>query len=256
MQQRADEHNLRQLLALQDRERHLLACEIHDGFVQEVVAAQIAIDALLEDLLRTDPEAIEPLLRIRARVRKAIDEARSVVADLRPPNADADDEALLADLIRDLVEQTRAQRQLDVTLDHNLGSMKLDPVLQSTVLRVVQEALNNVARHARARQATVECLLQHGTLRLVISDSGVGFDPKRVPASAASAIGLGCSAARPSSAAIRGTERRSPSRYHCPPRRPTPEIAGRTVPPHPPLQESLPAGGVRPGGQTVSRLAS
>lgn len=182
MQQRADEHNLRQLLALQDRERHLLACEIHDGFVQEVVAAQIAIDALLEDLLRTDPEAIEPLLRIRARVRKAIDEARSVVADLRPPNAHADDDTSLADLIRDLIDQIRAQRQLEVTLHHNLGPTKLDPVLQSTVVRVVQEALNNVARHARTREAAVECLLHDGSLRLTISDRGVGFDPKRVPA--------------------------------------------------------------------------
>ena len=88
MRSSANENRLRQLVSLQDRERRLLACEIHDGFVQDVMGAQLAIDSLLERLLKTDPDGVEPLLRIRALVRKAIDEARHIVRELRPPLID------------------------------------------------------------------------------------------------------------------------------------------------------------------------
>ena len=62
MRSQGSAKQLRHLIALQDRERQLLACEIHDGFVQEVVGAQLAIDHLLERGAKVavhDPEAME-----------------------------------------------------------------------------------------------------------------------------------------------------------------------------------------------------
>jgi len=179
MRQRASDKQLRQMLALQDRERRLLACEIHDGFVQEVVAAQIAIDALLEQLLKTDPESVEPLLRIRALVRKAIDEGRSMVGELRPPLVD---DLNLADAIQFVVQQAVSQRHLQVQFTHNLKALRLEPLLQSTVIRIVHEALNNVASHAGTKEAAVQAKIIGETVRVTISDQGVGFEPKQVPA--------------------------------------------------------------------------
>jgi signal transduction histidine kinase len=180
MRQRAHDKPLRELIALQDRERRLLGCEIHDGFVQEVVAAQLAIDSLLERLVKTDPEAIEPLLRIRGLVRKSIDEARRLVGELRPPIVDELD---LIQAIQFLVQQEENRRRLDVKFTHDVPSLRLEPLLQSTVIRIVQESLNNIARHAQTNEAEVE-LTVVGTgskIRVAIRDQGVGFDPKQVP---------------------------------------------------------------------------
>ncbi len=177
MRHRANEKHLRQLVALQDRERRLLACEIHDGFVQDVVGAQLAIDALLERLLKTDRESVEPLLRIRAMVRKAIDESRRLIGDLRPPIVD---ELSLVDAIEYLVQQEENQRRLDVRFTHNLQSQRLEPLLQTTVVRIVQESLNNVARHAKTHEAEVDLKLVGSKVRVVITDHGEGFDPKQV----------------------------------------------------------------------------
>jgi signal transduction histidine kinase len=177
MRQRANDKHLRQLLALQDRERRILACEIHDGFVQDVVAAQIAIDSLLERLLRTDPEAVEQLLRIRAMVRRGIDQARSMVGELRPPLVD---ELTLANAIQYLVEQEQVHRRLDVRFSHNLGSLLLEPLLQSSIVRIVRESLNNVVRHAQTKDAEVKATLRDGRVRVEIIDRGIGFDLNQV----------------------------------------------------------------------------
>jgi two-component system sensor histidine kinase DegS len=174
---RASEKHLRQLVALQDRERRLLACEIHDGFVQDVVSAQLAIDSLLERLLKTDPESIEPLLRVRAMVRKAIDEARRIVGELRPPIVD---DLSLIEAIQYLVHQEEKLDRLDVKFTHDVRVERLEPLLQTTIVRIVQESLNNVARHAQTRQAEVELTQIDSTIRVVITDHGVGFDSKQV----------------------------------------------------------------------------
>ena len=174
---RSNEKHLRQLVALQDRERRLLACEIHDGFVQDVVSVQLAIDALLERLLKTDPESVEPLLRIRAMVRTAIDASRRLVGDLRPPLAD---DLSLADAVQYLVDHEQTIGRLSVEFTHNLQVQRLEPLLQSTVVRIVQEALNNVARHAEVRAAKVELTQTGSTLGVVVTDHGRGFDPQHV----------------------------------------------------------------------------
>jgi two-component system sensor histidine kinase DegS len=178
MRQRAHDKPLRQLIALQDRERRLLACEIHDGFVQEVVGAQLAIDTLLERLIKTDPDAVETLLRIRGMVRKSIDEARRLVGELRPPIVDELD---LIEAIQFLVQQEENRLRLVVKFTHDVPSLRLEPLLQSTVIRIVQELLNNIARHAQTNEAEVELTVVGPVVRVSICDHGVGFDPKQIP---------------------------------------------------------------------------
>lgn len=182
MRQRTNEERWQQLVELQDRERRLLACEIHDGFVQDVVGAQLSIDVLLERLLKTDPDAVEPLLRIRAMVRKAIDEARRLIGELRPPLTD---DLPLVDAIQSLVHQEESQRRLKVRFTPHLRDsrrFRLEPLQQATILRVVQEAINNVARHAKTRDVEISLTETSSSVRIAIADQGVGFDPRQVAA--------------------------------------------------------------------------
>ena len=177
MRQRGNEKQLWQLLALQDRERRLLAFDIHDGFVQEVMAAQIAVDSLLERLLKTDPDAVETLLRIRAAIRHALDESRNLIGELRSPNAE---DSGLAESLQQLVEHFANHRGLKIQFTHNLKLLRLDPLLLSNIVRIAQEALNNVARHARTQEATLDLTIADKKIRIAITDKGKGFNLNRI----------------------------------------------------------------------------
>jgi two-component system sensor kinase len=69
---------------------------------------------------------------------------------------------------------------LDVAFLHDVQVQRLEPLIQNTIVRIVQESLNNVVRHARTKAANVELLQEGNTLRVTVSDRGVGFDTKQV----------------------------------------------------------------------------
>jgi two-component system sensor histidine kinase DegS len=174
-----EQEHLRQLLELNERERRLVAYEIHDGFVQDVVSAQLAIDQMLDRLLKTDPESVPQLLRVRAFVRKAIDESRRLVSELRPS---AIDDGGLVEAIEFLVSEAESAHRLQVTFTRPRKFPPLSPLLIRGLVRIVQEALTNVRRHAKTNQAAIRLALIDGRVELQIEDQGVGFDPFRVPA--------------------------------------------------------------------------
>lgn len=169
---------LRRLLDLNERERRLVAYDIHDGFMQEVVSAQLGIDAMLEGLARTDPDSVPPLLRVRAFVRKAIGEARRVVSELRPATTD---DGSLVEAIQFLADDAEASGALDVKFGYPEDLPRLSPLLERSLVRIVQESLTNVKRHAQTRQAEVRLSQIGEQVRLEIEDHGVGFDPLSVP---------------------------------------------------------------------------
>ena len=170
---------LRQLLELSERERRLIAYDIHDGFVQDVVGAQLGIDAMLDRLAATDPESVPPLLRVRAFVRKAIDEARRVVSELRPATGD---DTGLVEAIQFLVNEAETTSRLEVKFVYPDNFERLSPLLERSLVRIVQESLTNVKRHAQTKQAEVRLARTGKNIRLQIEDGGIGFELSSVPA--------------------------------------------------------------------------
>jgi signal transduction histidine kinase len=123
---------------------------------------------------------------MRAAMRQAVDQLsgdiqslRSMIAELRPP---ALDELGLAPALTSLAQRTSTTTGLEVRTDVDLGGEpRLTPEVETTVYRIVQEALTNVAKHANA--ATVELSVrfaEHAVL-IAVSDDGVGFDPAGEP---------------------------------------------------------------------------
>jgi signal transduction histidine kinase len=164
---------LRRSLAAAEAERGRWARELHD----ETLQALGALKVLLSSATRLDDAEA-----MRAAMRQAIEQLsgdiqslRSMIAELRPP---ALDELGLGPALTSLTQRTSTTTGLEVRADVDLaGDPRLTAEVETTVYRVVQEALTNVAKHASA--ATVELSVrraEHDVL-IAVSDDGVGFDP-------------------------------------------------------------------------------
>lgn len=167
----------RQRLAAAEQERAHWARELHDETLQNLAALRLGLAAQLHN---SEPEAvIETVREAVAQLEQEIRTLRALVTDLRP--AALDDLGAQA-AIEDLAERARS-RGLDVDLHVDLAYPQgRKPVrhaseVETTMYRVIQEALNNAMTHGGARRAHVELVEDDSTVRITVRDDGSGFDP-------------------------------------------------------------------------------
>lgn len=166
---------LRRLLDTQEQERQLISYEIHDGLSQYVAGALLHLQAAERHGLPA--AATQPVAETLRLLRAAAEEARRLMASLRPP---ALDQQGLVNAVGELVAATRDDGPV-IDYTHSLSGDRLPPALETAIFRIVQESLSNVRKHARATRATVHLeRLPHG-VRLRVQDDGAGFDPRTVP---------------------------------------------------------------------------
>lgn len=160
----------RRLLTAQEEERRRLAVELHDELGQVLTAVKINL-ASLERSSRTLPasphlrEAIES-------VDRAMETVRDLALALRP--SVLDDLGLPAAL-RWYADRLARDARIEAHLSID-ALPRLAPELETTCFRVAQEALTNVARHARARRVWLDVHLRAGDLEFAVRDDGIGFD--------------------------------------------------------------------------------
>jgi PAS domain S-box-containing protein len=165
---------LRRLLDLQERDRQLVAYEIHDGLVQEMTGALMHLEAFkhADDLQQRERE----FDRGARLLREAVNEARRLISGLRPPVLD---EMGIIAAIEYLINEIRPDAG-EIEFVHRTTFDRLVPALESAIFRIVQEALNNVRKHSQSARARVELYENGNMLRLIVRDWGRGFDPKLV----------------------------------------------------------------------------
>jgi signal transduction histidine kinase len=168
------EERLRHSLEAAERERKRWARELHDETLQGLAALRVLLSSGLREEL---PEGRDRAMRDAvAQITQEIESLRGLISELRPA---ALDELGLRPAIESLVDRTMTLQGLDVSarleLDH--GAEPLPPELESTVYRLVQEALTNVGKHARADRVELEVLRAADGVTLVVRDDGEGFDP-------------------------------------------------------------------------------
>ena len=158
------------LMTAQDEERRRFARDLHDGIGQELAAAKIMLDRLLQPSAVPEKEqAIEEASEI---VDRAIQQVRSMSHLLHPPLLD--EGGLFAALrwfLDGMTERTGIQTSLDLQPPE---FPRLTPHLERTVFRIVQEALTNVFRHSEARKACVTLIQKESSLLLTVRDDGKG----------------------------------------------------------------------------------
>jgi len=183
---------LRHGLEARERERTRWAREIHDETVQGLGALRLKLANArdLDDAVGLR-EAVDAVLD---GLGDEIDGLRHLITELRPA---ALDDLGLVPALEALTRRAQAIDGLQVTSHFDVGhsSQRLDPELESTIYRVVQEALTNVGRHAQATQASVEVQQRGDALLVIVHDNGRGLSAAPAP-DAGSATGFGTSGMR------------------------------------------------------------
>lgn len=154
-------------------ERRRIAQEIHDGLAQELTGVVLALEGC-QRALEKDPSLLGPQLQKAARdARATLADVRQYMAALRQSETGA---LNLPVTLGRLVDDLRRQTGLAVEMDESGPQHELEPIVERAVIRIVGEALRNVAQHASATHAKVA--LQYGAEGVVVTieDDGRGFD--------------------------------------------------------------------------------
>ncbi len=158
-------------------ERTRIACEIHDGLVQSLAGVNFKLE-LCQELAKNDPVACRQTLQeTKTQLKLAIQEARQVIFNLRPLHYDKMELVPgLTNYLKSYETQTHIKTEFGVVGDEHF----LYPRTKIFLFRIVQEALSNVEKHAKADRASVHLVIAHDRLTVTIEDNGVGFDVEAV----------------------------------------------------------------------------
>ena len=163
-------------LALAERDRQLLGFEIHDGIVQDLTAAALHLESAGREATFTSREVPDNYAGGVRLLRQAISEARRLIRGLA--TVELDHRGLVWALQR-LVEKFRNDLSLPIDFACEAAGLRLPASIQHLLLRIAQEALFNVWKHAGASRADVRLVYDGRELELTIADDGAGFDPQR-----------------------------------------------------------------------------
>jgi signal transduction histidine kinase len=186
------------LITAQEEERKLVAYDLHDGLIQQLVGARFYLNTWRDHV---PPEVIDNQGSFKLgcdALSEAIVEGRRIIEGLRPSTLD---DLGLEAALHELAESTARAAGWELSLD--LGQLPAEPekTVGVTLYRVAQEALNNARKHANARHVSLKMANGHG-ISMQIHDDGVGFDRKTV---AEQGRGLGITTMSERIALLKGT---------------------------------------------------
>ena len=165
------------IIEAQEEERKRIAREIHDGPAQ-AMANVLLKSELCEKLITKDIEQAKiELKNLKNIVQQSLKEVRKIIYDLRP--SALDDLGLIPALsryIKNFSEETSIFVDFSVLSDYK----RLSPEIEITCFRVVQEALTNIKKHSKAKNASVKFEFGMRFISIIIKDDGIGFDKENI----------------------------------------------------------------------------
>jgi signal transduction histidine kinase len=162
------------LIQAHEEERALLARELHDDVTQRL--AVLAIDVGRAELVAGDESQAEAMRSVRVGLVRISEDIHSLAYQLHPSVLE---ELGLVEALRAECERRVRQGRLDLSMDLYPFTVAIGKEAALCLFRVAQEAINNVARHAGTRTASVTLREMDGGLLLAVRDDGLGFDPAR-----------------------------------------------------------------------------
>ncbi len=157
----------------QEEERRRVSAELHDGVAQWMVSAAYEVSICQSLMVNgSNADTAEALQRVKETLQTCLKELRRAIANLRPlPIAELGLVGALNQITRQL---TKDGLECSVHVDEKLPAMSVAE--ESTVFWIIQEALNNIHKHARATSANIEIEPHDAQLTVRITDDGIGFD--------------------------------------------------------------------------------
>jgi len=184
-----------QLLTVQENERKRIAMELHDGIGQLLTAIKFKVENILQERgegkARAKEKSLEAIIPI---VKESVEEVRRIQMDLRPSTLD--DLGILATLEWFCREYQKIYSHIHIEKEIGLHENKVPTPLKIVIYRVVQEALNNIAKHSKADLVHLSLQKTDGTIELAIQDNGQGFNLMEVISAEGSKRGLGLTSMR------------------------------------------------------------
>ena len=191
----------RRIIEAQENERQRVARELHDSVNQVIASVKMRLRKIGEFAL-LNPAARELLARCEELLVLALEENRRIAHDLRPADLDA---LGLNDVCRNFCRQFQARTNLVVKTRLARFAQRCPPAMELNLFRIVQEALNNVEKHARAKTILLQFVVQKTGLILKIRDDGRGFNPAASKAAKRRGEGIGLTNMRERAAIMGGT---------------------------------------------------
>jgi signal transduction histidine kinase len=167
---------LRNTISAQEEERRRLARELHDETAQRLAALSIALDRARDGLDTSNP-ALPRILEAKDNASRLLADTRRLILGLRPTVLD---DLGLIPAIRWYCETNLAEHGIEVDIKADKAPQRLSSHTEVALFRIVQEAVNNVARHSGAGRARIEVRFDDAMVRVVVTDDGQGFDVARV----------------------------------------------------------------------------
>jgi signal transduction histidine kinase len=155
-----------------DDERVRLAREIHDGIAQDMASVGYLVDDIARD---ATPDVADRLSKLREHIGGLVGELRLSIFDLR---AGVDEKVGLSRTLADYVQRVGSQAGLAIHLSTDEGSSRLPVAVEVEILRIVQEAVTNVRKHARATNLWLAVSVAPPRARVTVTDDGCGIQDR------------------------------------------------------------------------------
>nr|WP_315239483.1 CHASE3 domain-containing protein [uncultured Albidiferax sp.] len=173
------------LQTAREDERHRLARNLHDDLGSLLTSAKLDAARIKSRLTATAPEALDLLAHLVSTLNSGIALGRRIIEDLRPSAlSNLGLVSTLEILAREFADST------DVQVHCTLAPVDLSPAAELMVYRLVQEAITNISKYAKAQQVWIELGTQHGEVEVSVRDDGVGFNTSAKPQSAYGLVGM------------------------------------------------------------------
>jgi two-component system NarL family sensor kinase len=172
---RSDEQRrvlLSTLVAAQENERRQIAGDIHDGAIQSMTATSLRLQALRRRLV--DEKQLDAARHLEQSLAGSIGHLRSLLFDLDPPALDSQG---LCTAVRMHLDQHAREDPFAAVLECSVPTMPENRTTRTIAYRIIQEALANVRKHAKASRVVVSIAAQDAGCLISVADNGVGLAP-------------------------------------------------------------------------------
>jgi signal transduction histidine kinase len=166
----------RKILDAQENERRLVAQEIHDSIGGSLAAIKFALEEKLDSMGKNPLPEVISLEKIISQVDETIKESRRISANLRPSLLD--DLGLIATITWFCREFEKVYPDIQIDQQITVAEDEIPEMLKVVVYRVLQEALNNAAKHSEATRIRLKFGRHGNRIELSVADDGIGFDPE------------------------------------------------------------------------------
>ncbi len=193
------------LIDAQERERRLVAQDLHDSIGGRLAGIKYGLEKMAAQKDAKDTKTTSALNDLIAVVRSTLEETQRITKYLHP--SIVDDLGLLAAVRGYCREFQQLYPHIAVDLKQELNEAGLPDSLKILTYRVLQEALNNAAKHSRSKNVSIALFHHADRLELTVADDGKGFDEKSVSNAGGSASGMGLQGMRERAELFGGTFR-------------------------------------------------